>query len=361
MIMGKVFRLIVVLAVVQGVLIAGCEQKQQASSTVKSQQEKATPAKGAKAQIQQGEAPKPKPVAVEVSLKPAVGQAHNYKVASHMKRIIKWEGAIPAKDIPQESFSDDMLEMVLSRRVESRDANGDSIAQVTIDHLKYSSIVKNVNIMDFNSSMPSDSNSPLAGLIGQSYTLTVEPNNYISAITSLPRVNVLMKGLSSADQVGKNILSEDTIRSINSTLILPSKGREKLLPGDKWSRIKTFGFGLMGIKSYEKIYTLKDVQDVNGHKIAFIAMNAIPSSEVESKFVDQQGKAGSSTIFDTNEVFTGKGEIDLTAGYIKSYSEDLKTNWIAAVPGAVSGSSDVNNLTVLKMTAIYSYAMDEKK
>ncbi|MGA2093778.1 MAG: hypothetical protein ABSH16_10285 [Sedimentisphaerales bacterium] len=359
--MGKIFRFVIGLTVVLGVLGAGCEQKQQAGSPIQSGQAAPTPAKSEQGQVKTGEVAKPKPAAIKMELKPAVGQEDTYKTATEMKRIIKWEGAIPSKDIPEESFSDDKMEMVFTRRIESKDANGDAIARVTIDRLKYTSVMKNQTVVDFDSSAPADANNPLAGLTGQSYTITIEPNNYVSSVTNLPRANVLMKGMTTADRIGQNILSADAIRGIQSTLLLPPAGREDLLPGDKWSQIKTFGFGMMGIKSYEKIYTLKDVQDFNGRKIAVIGMSAIPSSEVEPKYSEQQGKAGSSSMFDTNEVFTGKGELDLTAGCIKNYSENLKTSWIAAIPPSVSKASDANEPTVLKMTAVYSYTLEKIK
>jgi hypothetical protein len=361
--MSKMFKLIMGLTVVLGVLGAGCEQKQQADSASSPQagpaiqggQTAPTPSK----EVQKVEAAKPKPGSVKIVLMPAVGQENSYKITNQMKRIIKWEGAVPSQDIPEESFSDDKIEMVFTRHIESRDANSDAITRVTIDRLKYNSVVKNQTVLDFDSSTPADANNPLAGLVGQSYTIAVEPNNYVSSITNLPRVNVLMKGLTTADSIGKNILSSDAIRGIHSALLLPPPGNENLLPGAQWSQIKTFGFGMMGIKSYEKIYTLKDVQEVNGRKIAAISMNAIPSSEVEPKFSQQQGRGGSQSMFDTNEAFTGKGELDLTDGCIKNYSENLNTSWIAAIPSSGTKASDANQPTVLKMTAVYSYTLEK--
>jgi hypothetical protein len=350
--MSKVIRLAIVLTVILGVLGAGCEQKQQAAPT---------PAKGIQSQVQKVEAEKPKAASVKIALMPAVGQEETYKIANQMKRIIKWEGAIPSKDISEESFSDDKMEMVSTRHIESRNANSDAITRVTIDGLKYNSVVKNQTVLDFDSSTPADVNNPLSALIGQSYTIAVEPNNYVSSITNLPRANVLMKGITTADSIGKNILSDDAIRGIHSALLLPPPGHENISPGDKWSQIKTFGFGMMGIKSYEKIYTLKDVQDINGRKVAVITMKAIPSSEVEPKFSEQQSRGFSPSMFDTNEVFAGQGELDLTDGCIKNYSENLKTSWIAAIPPAVSQASDANQPTVLKMTAVYSYTLEKVK
>jgi hypothetical protein len=90
-------------------------------------------------------------------------------------------------------------------------------------------------------------------------------------------------------------------------------------------------------------------------------MNAIPSSEVEPKFSQQQARGVSPSMFDTNEVFSGQGELDLTGGCIKNYSENLKTSWIAAIPPSVTKASDANQPTVLKMTAVYSYKLEKVK
>ena len=318
-----------------------------------------TPAKGIQDKLQNVGAAKPKPESVKIAMTPEAGQEETCKVANQMKRIIKWEGAIPSKEIPEESFSDEKMEMVFTRHIENKDENGNAIARITIDSLKYISVVKNQTVVDFDSSSPADANNPLAGLIGQSYTITVEPNNYISSITNLPRANVLFKGMTMADNIGKNILSADAIRGIHSALLLSPPGHEHLSPGDKWSQIKTFGFGMMGIKSYEKIYTLKDVQDINGRKVAVITMNAIPSSEVEPKYSEQQGRGVSPTMFDTNETFTGQGELDLTDSCVQNYSENLKTSWIAAIPPSVTKAPDANQPTVLKMTAVYSYKLEK--
>ena len=66
-------------------------------------------------------------------------------------------------------------------------------------------------------------------------------------------------------------------------------------------------------------------------------------------------------MFDTNETFTGQGELDLTGGCIKNYGENLKTSWIAAIPPSVSQASDANQPTVLNMTAVYSYTLEKIK
>jgi hypothetical protein len=117
----------------------------------------------------------------------------------------------------------------------------------------------------------------------------------------------------------------------------------------------------MGLKSYEKIYTLKEIRDAAGHQIAVIDMNAIPTSEVEEKYLSQQAGADFPKMFDTNDTYTGSGEIDLTAGRIDSYREDLQASWITAIPSSPGETGDVNEPVVLRMTAVRVYNLERIK
>jgi hypothetical protein len=170
-----------------------------------------------------------------------------------------------------------------------------------------------------------------------------------------------MSGMTTADRAGQNILSPESIKERHSVLILPPKGHEQLKPGDKWSKIKTFSFGLMGLKSYEKIFTLKEIRNAGGHQIAVVTMNAIPSSEVEGKFHDQQAGANFPKMFDTNDIYAGIGEVDLTAGCVENYSENLHASWIAAMPPNPGQSADANEPVVLRMTATRDYKIEKIK
>ena len=71
----------------------------------------------------------------------------------------------------------------------------------------------------------------------------------------------MMKGGTASDKEGIEIVLPDSIIERHGTMQLPKQGQEMLKPGGKWSTIKTFMFGKMGIKSYEKIYTLKELRN----------------------------------------------------------------------------------------------------
>ena len=117
-------------------------------------------------------------------------------------------------------------------------------------------------------------------------------------------------------------------------------------------------FGKMGLKSYEKIYTLEKVQDVGGRKIAVIDMNAIPTSEVEPKYANQQAEVGVPKMFDTNDSYKGGGEIDLKLGRIENYHENFQANWFVALPAK---ANDTGEPVVLNMIATRVYSLERLK
>ena len=352
MTVGRIFNCVSIVGVCCVVFVWGCaEQGQQPIG----------PAAQPKKQVTEAAPKPPAPGSVKIALKPAPGEQTSYKVTAQARRSIKWQGPVPQKDAFAETFNDDQAEMVITQRIQSVDANGRVVAQITIDSLKYLSLIKNQTSVDFDSSRQADANSPLARLTGQSYTIEFGPDNYIASISDLSAGRALMNGRSAADRAGLNVLSPEAITERHGALPLPQKGREQLKPGDKWSKIKTFSFGLMGLKSYEKIYTLKELRDVAGHRIAVIDMKAIPSSEVESKFREQQAGTKFPKMFDSNEVYTGSGEVDLTAGRIDNFRESLQASWVTAMPPNPGEAVDGNEPVVLRMTATRIYSIEKIK
>jgi hypothetical protein len=368
MTVDRIFKRVTIVGVCFIAFVWGCAQEGQQPVGLPAQAKQQVKAAAEQAAVP---APKPKPSeaapkapargSVKIALKPTPNEQTSYKVTAQARRSIKWQGPVPQKGAFEESFNDEQAEMVITQRVQSVDANGRVVAQVTIDSLKYLSIIKNQPSVDFDSSRQADAGSLLAKLIGQSYTIEFGPDNYIASVPDLSAIRALMSGRTPADRAGLNILSPEAITERHATLMLPQAGREQLKPGDKWSRIKTFSFGLMGLKSYEKIYTLKEVRDAGGQQIVVIGMKAIPSSEVESKYREQQAGTNFPKMFDSNDMYTGSGEVDLTAGRINSFHENLQASWIAAMPPNPGESVDANEPVVLRMTATRIYGLEKIK
>jgi uncharacterized lipoprotein NlpE involved in copper resistance len=357
MAMDRIFKHITIIGICCIVIVCGCAQqggkpsvepKQQIQEAVKTAPQQAAVPGAAQ-----------KPAAVKIELKPTPGEKTSYKITTGASRSIKWQGPVPGNSAFEETSNEDRVEMAVTQEVQSVDAEGRAVVKVTINRLKYLSIVKNKPIMDFDSTRPSDSKVSLAGLIGQSYTIEVEPNNQVFSVLDLNSITDVVGGHAASDRMGRNIVSPEAIKERHSTLLLPQSGGEQFGPGAKWSRIKTFSFGLMGIKSYEKVYTLKSIQEAAGHQVVAVDMNAIPTSEIEEKFRNQQSGADFPKMFDTSETYTGTGDIDLTAGRINSYRENLQASWVAALPPKAGTAADSNEPVVLRMTSSRDYNLEK--
>lgn len=294
--------------------------------------------------------------AQKIALKPTQGQRNSYMITTDARRNIKWEGPVPKKDAFEESSTEEKIDLGITQYVQSADSDGKAVARVTIDSIKYLNMVRNQTNLDFDSSRPSDKDSPLSKLIGQRYSIELWPDNSISMVFDLANAQSLLKGKTTADRAGQEILSTDAITERQTALLLPPPGEEKIGPGDTWSKTKTYSFGMMGVKSYEKIYTLREIRKAEGRTIALIDMNAIPTSDIEQGFGSPQAKTDFPRMFDTNDIYTGHGVLDLSAGCIESYKEHLRASWITAFPS--DAQSDPNEPVVLRMTATRDYSLE---
>ena len=338
---NSIFRCVVVAGIFCGMFVWGCEQKAQSGPA------EAKPLAPAQAKAQ-----------AKIALRPTVGDLTTYKIITQGRRATKWQGPVPDKAVFDENFNEEWVEMVLTQRIQSVDSNGAAVAKVTIDGVKCRYSNKSMVSVDFDSSRQSDANNPIMKLIGQTYLIGVGPRNNVFAVDDLPPAMMKMKDGTPSGQAGINILLPEAIMERHGVMQLPQPGQEMLKPGDKWSRIKTFAFGKMGLKSYEKICTLKEVRDADGRRIAVIDMNAIPASEVEPKYRGQQAEIDVPKTFDTNDSYTGGGEFDLKAGRIENYHENFEASWIVALPAK---PGETGEPVVLKMSASRVYSIERVK
>jgi hypothetical protein len=331
-----IFRCVVAAGIFCGMFLLGCEKQAQTGQT-------AAESSGM----------------VKIALKPSIGETATYKIMTQARRTTKWQGPVPDKSNFGDNFNEERLEMVFTRQVQTVDPeSGGAVAKITIDELKCVFSTKSSTSVDFDSSRKADVKNPLMKLIGQTYLVEFNPSNSVTAIDQFPAVIKDLNDGTPSGQAGKDIMLYEIVKERHSIFQLPPKGKEMMKPGDKWTQIRTFPFGKMGLKSYEKIYTLEKVRDAGGRKIAVIDMNAIPTSEVEPKYRSMQAEAGTPKLFDTNDSYTGGGEIDLKMGRIENYHEDFRTSWFVALP---SKQNDTTEPVVLSMFAARDYSIERVK
>ena len=278
-----------------------------------------------------------------------------YKVTTERERGIIWEGPLTNK--PKGfvgGHTGNKIEMTFTQQIQSVDDEGSTVAKITIKGLKYLVKVKDNIILDFDSSREKDLNNPLGKLIGQSYTIEITASGQVSKVIDVSGARTAVGGASSNQRAARLLLAE-VIKEQHSIPALPGSQKNQLRPGESWSDIKTFSFGPMGSKSYERIYELKEINNIKGRRTAIIKMSVVPSSEKAKELHKEQGTGFFSKMFDTTEIYTGELRLDLTAGKIEKYFEEFRSDWVAV--DLIAGKKETEPDT-LRMSATRLYRIE---
>jgi hypothetical protein len=261
----------------------------------------------------------------------------------------------PSINKTKERHSVGRVEMVFAQKVESVDQKGDAIADITIKELKYLSEDPQGKTLDFNSTAEGSKSDPLFALIGQSYKIKIAPDGKVEVIDAGAAREVI-KQEGSAKKFADRLFSNEEVEKRHQVLALfdanqclcekdkernakavssnkkPSKSvnKRQCKKGDSWSMVSASPAGMLTPKSFEKVYTLTDIKEQNGQKIAIVTMNAEPSSKRAANLSPEETKAQFfAKMFEEKDNYTGKMVLNLTTGEINSYQELLKAEWLA--------------------------------
>jgi hypothetical protein len=222
------------------------------------------------------------------------------------------------------------VEMVFAQKVESVGQQGSATADITIKELKYLSQDPEGKKLDFDSTAEGSSTQPLFALIGQSYKIKITPNGKVE-VADAKAAREVIKEQGSAKKFADRLFSDEEIVRRHQVLALIDIGKTLRSKGDKWSTIAASPEGMLTPKSFEKIYTLTDIKEQNGERIAIVDMNAVPSSK---RAVDTPKEEAAvsffAKMFEEKDNYAGKMVLNLTTGEIDSYQELLKAEWLAA-------------------------------
>ncbi len=343
----RIFGFAVILVLFVLLLTAGCSKPAE-----KSAQPKVEPQKTAEAGVESG---KQKPT-VKLALKFTPEDSTTYKVTTDSDNSVIWEGAGPDKP---KGFTGGhtgrKIEIAFTQQIQSTNDKGNAVAKITVNQLKYLAKVKNDITMDFDSSRQEDRQNPLCKLIGQSYTIEITPSGQVLKLIDVNDARSAVKGNSSADKTAASLLSLEAITERHTIPALPASDKNQILTGENWSIIKSFSFSMMGVKAYEKIYTLKEIKDVGNRRIAIARMEAVPSAENARELYKEQSAAFFSNMSDNTETYTGELKLDLTGGKVEEYRENLNSEWLIVDPNPKENEQP----SALKMTAVRSYSIEK--
>jgi hypothetical protein len=293
--------------------------------------------------------------AVTLALKFVPQDSTTYKVVTEAQRSIKWEGPLPDESTFKDGRNRNIIEMTFTQQIQSVDDKGNAVAKITIDGLRYYSVIKDNLILDFDNSTAKDPNHPLARLIGQSYTIAIAPTGEVTKVIDVKQAQMAARRGSSVPKKALAMLRSTNIKERHGLIHLPPADKNQLCTGDSWSSVKTFSFGLMGSKSYEKIHTLKEIKDEDNRRIATVEMNAIPTTEMAGQLHQQQAAGGFPEGFDSADTYTYTSQLkfDLTTGRVEKYLEKLQSEWIIALPSAEEGDDKEPVVLTMGVTRFY--------
>ncbi|MHC4153828.1 MAG: hypothetical protein ACYST6_02715 [Planctomycetota bacterium] len=294
----------------------------------------------------------PEPEVANLVLKFEPGESMSYKVVTESTRSVIYEGSL-AKD-PTFTGGDtgDRVEMTFSQQLDSVNEQGNAVATITIKQLKYQAQVKSDIVLDFDSSRDEDQNNPLAKLVGQSYTIEITRAGQVTEVIDSKEALAAVKGNATA----RRLLESNTIKERHSIPALPAPGKNEVAVDEHWSSIKSTDFGMMGAKSYERIYVLKQIKEQDGRRSAYVEMNAIPTAETAEQLHQEQSGGAFSKMFDNIEEYTGELQWDLTEGKVETYSEQLRSEWLVVDPTPVQKPDKKPD--ALRMTSFSLYSLE---
>lgn len=295
-----------------------------------------------------------KPI-VKLALKFTPQDSTTYRVIMEAQKSGEWMGALPSKPSAfKGGHTGNRIEMTFNQQIQSTDDEGNAVAKITIKALKYLATVRDNPVQDFDSSKEEDRDSPLSKLIGQSYTIEITASGQVSKVIDTSGAQAAV-GDSAAGNTATTLISDNAIKERHTIPALPAADKSQLRTGDNWSSIETFSFDMMGSKSYEKIYTLKEIKDTDGRRVAIAEMKAVPSSEMAEQLHKEQATSFFSKMFDNTETYTGQLKLDLASGKVEKCIEELKSEWLAVDPSAGQGKEKPD---ALRLTAVRLYSIE---
>ena len=295
--------------------------------------------------------------AVTLALKFEPNDVSTYKVVREAQKSVLWEGPAPTKPSAfKGGLTSNRSEITFTQQIKTVDEQGNAIAQITIKKLRYLAKVRDNVSMDFDSSREKDKSAPMNALIGQTYSIKITPAGNVATVMGTADAQAAVKGSSAAAKAARSLLGGEVVKHRHSIPALPAKDKGRVSKGDKWSALRTFDFGMLGAKSYERVYKLDAVEDSDKGKVAVAQMSGVPSSEDATELHKEQSTGFLSKLFDNTEEYTGRLKLDLSAGKVEMYREELKSEWLAVDPESAQKPNE--QPAALRMTAVRLYEIE---
>jgi hypothetical protein len=284
------------------------------------------------------EAPAVAESAVDLALRFSPGQSTTYRAVIEQEKSVTWKGAASTRPATfKDGHTGNRVEMTFQQDVESVDEAGNAVARITVKALKCLNRVNDNVTLDFDSVRPQDQDNALAKLIGQSYRVKLSRRGEVLEVVDASQARSALAGDTPMHRAAQRLLSDEQIKERHAVAALTGVQTDPVRPGQSWSSVKNFSFSSMGVKSFERVYTLGGVRKEAGQWVALIDMKAIPAA-VGAAGPQTAGPLGG--MLDNQSTFDGQIVFDLDGGRVRRSVERMNTEWVVADPETLQGGSE---------------------
>ena len=213
------------------------------------------------------------------------------------------------------------------------------VALVTIDQVKYISRSSGRADIVFDSQKPADQNSPFAELLGQSYTIEINPLGYVPGVFNLRPVRLAVRGPTPSHTAALDLVSPSTIFLRHGYFSLPGFDVGPMAVGDRWRGVQQITLKVpgkdmyhLGTHRFDKIYRLESVKQQPEGNVAVVVFEGSPISWRTSEGLPEEIPFLSCS-------YVGGGEFNLDTGRVEGYLEHLAVRM--PLPGTISSPTEV--------------------
>ena len=198
------------------------------------------------------------------------------------------------------------------------------VALITINQVKYIRTSPGQPDLVFDSKKSTDQNNPFSKLIGQTYTIEINPLGYVPGVFNLRPARLAVRGPTPAHAAALELVSPTAIFPRHGFFSLPGSDVGYLAVGDRWRGVQQYtlrapgtNIDPLGTHRFEKIYQLLSVKQQPVGTIAEIVFEGspIPRQTQNDQPADIPFLSCS---------YTGGGEFNLDVGRIEGYLEHLE-------------------------------------
>ncbi len=286
----------------------------------------------------------------EIALKFTPDDVTTYKLTTLIRKGYRFDQPSINKFKNEKTAS--RLEMVFTQNIKDIDSSGNATAEINIKQLMYRSQNPKGEGIYFDSTRAKDKTKPISALIGRSYTIRIATNGDVEVLDA-GDVRGLLTG-SSEEKFAEGFLSDEAIEKRHAVPALSTASRSETQVGDNWTLIKNSPSGMLRPKTYEKIYTLKEILTEGDQEVAVIEMEAITTGRADDHEAPESAFA---KMFDSSDIYKGQLLLNLTTGKIEKYTEKLEAVWVASEDEKIRKSD--KGPDVLTMSFNYLYTIEK--